>query len=77
MTESKQDQWAQWLLHRRHGGDAEKQKALLKALLPIRDKVLQNAKLAPGETLISADLRRWPAMCGGRLGEDKPSPLLC
>ena len=52
MTKSTQDQWTQWLLHRRHGGDAEKQKVQLKTLFPIRDTVLQNAKLAPGETLL-------------------------
>ena len=52
MTEQKQDQWAQWLLERRHGGDPAKQKAMLKALIPIRDKVLQNARLAQAETLL-------------------------
>jgi len=29
-----------------------------------------------GVSPISANLRRWQAMRGGRLGEDKPSPLL-
>ncbi len=52
MTKSTQDQWAQWLLERRHGGDPQKQKAVLKLLQPIRDKVLHNARLAPGETLL-------------------------
>ena len=52
MTEQKQDQWAQWLLERRHGGNPEKQKATLKALMPIHDKVLQNARLAQAETLL-------------------------
>lgn len=52
MTEQKQDQWAQWLLERRHGGDTAKQKATLKALMPVRDKVLQNARLEQGETLL-------------------------
>lgn len=52
MTKSTQDQWAQWLLQRRHGGDTEKQKSVLKALVPIRDQVLQNARLASGETLL-------------------------
>lgn len=54
MTEPTQDQWAQWLLQRRHGGDPEQQKAIVETLLPIRDKVLQNARLAPGETLLDA-----------------------
>lgn len=52
MTKPTQDQWAQWLLERRHGGDAEQQKAMLKTLLPVRDKVLQNARLAEGDTLL-------------------------
>jgi len=52
MTKSTQDQWAQWLLERRHGGDSEKQKAVLRRLLPVRGKVLQNARLAEGETLL-------------------------
>src|SRR5438067_10721446 len=52
MTDQTQDQWAQWLLERRHGGDPAKQKAMLKTLMPIRDKVLQNAGLAQGETLL-------------------------
>jgi ubiquinone/menaquinone biosynthesis C-methylase UbiE len=52
MTKSTQDQWAQWLLERRHGGDPEKQKAVLRQLQPIRDKVLHNARLVQGETLL-------------------------
>jgi arsenite methyltransferase len=52
MAQSRQDQWARWLLERRHGGDAEHYKAVLKALFPIRDKVLQNSRLAEGETLL-------------------------
>lgn len=52
MAESTQDQWAQWLLKRRHGGDPQKQKAMLQSLSQVRDKVLQNARLAQGETLL-------------------------
>src|SRR5712692_676463 len=52
MAKSAQDQWAQWLLERRHGGDAEKQKAMLQSLYPVRDKVLYNARLAQGDTLL-------------------------
>jgi arsenite methyltransferase len=47
-----QDQWAQWLLQRRHGGDAGHQQAMLKELLAIRDQVLQHASIAAGETLL-------------------------
>ena len=46
------DQWAQWLLSRRHGGDAEQQKAMLPRLYRIRDQVLDKARLAEGETLL-------------------------
>ncbi|GAC1346658.1 MAG: hypothetical protein NVSMB27_10640 [Ktedonobacteraceae bacterium] len=52
MTQSTQDQWAQWLLQRRHGGGVAQQKAMLQTLAPIRDKVLQNSKVAAGETLL-------------------------
>lgn len=47
-----QDQWARWLLHRRHGGDEDKLKAMLESLVPVRDKVLENAALAGDETLL-------------------------
>lgn len=52
MPEPIQDQWAQWLLHRRHGGDPEQQKAMLDKLYPVRDRVLHNAKIAGGEILL-------------------------
>jgi arsenite methyltransferase len=52
MSTPQQDQWAQWLLQRRHGGDPEKHKALLQTLAPIRDQVLEHARLQPGETLL-------------------------
>jgi len=53
MTESKQDIWAQWLLHRRFGGDSERMKsALTDFLYPVRDKVLNHAGLRENETLL-------------------------
>src|SRR5262245_21054151 len=52
MSETTQDQWARWLLHRRHGGDREQQKAVFEDLYPVRDHVLRNAKLAEGEKLL-------------------------
>ena len=53
MTESKLDIWAQWLLHRRSGGDPEwAQTMLVNFLFPIRDKVLSHASLKEGETLL-------------------------
>ncbi len=47
-----QDQWAQWLLQRRHGGDPQRQQAMLQELFAIRDQVLQHASLAADETLL-------------------------
>jgi arsenite methyltransferase len=46
------DQWAAWLLHRRHGGDPELLRHQLEALAPVRDKVIANAALAPGHTVL-------------------------
>jgi ubiquinone/menaquinone biosynthesis C-methylase UbiE len=46
------DIWAQWLLHRRHGGDAARLKSTLDRLVPIRERVLAGATLADGETLL-------------------------
>ena len=52
MTQSTADIWAQWLLHRRHGGDRERLEATLDQLYPVRDKVLSDAQLGDGDTLL-------------------------
>jgi len=52
MTERAPDLWAQWLLDRRHGGDARRLKATLDFLYPVRDKVLTSARLKNGGTLL-------------------------
>lgn len=46
------DQWAQWLLHRRFGGDPQRWQAALQQLNVFRDKVLRNARLEPGDVLL-------------------------
>jgi ubiquinone/menaquinone biosynthesis C-methylase UbiE len=46
------DMWAQWLLHRRHGGDPKRLKATLDHLYPIRDRILNLAGLSNGDTLL-------------------------
>ena len=46
------DQWAKWLLHRRHGGNEDALRATLEGLYPIRDKVLDHAQLTGHETLL-------------------------
>lgn len=54
MTEGKpaRDQWAEWLLHRRHGGDPEALRQALEFLYPIRDRVLANAQVREGDVLL-------------------------
>jgi arsenite methyltransferase len=46
------DIWAQWLLHRRHGGDPKRLKATLDHLYPIRDRILNLAGVSNGDTLL-------------------------
>jgi len=52
MTNKVQDQWAQWLFQRRHGGDAKMLQATLSSLSQVRDTVLQNARVAQGDILL-------------------------
>src|SRR2546422_6940043 len=46
------DVWAQWLLHRRHGGDAELLRRQLEYLGPVRDRVLDNAEVTAGDVVL-------------------------
>ncbi|HEY7431098.1 MAG TPA: methyltransferase domain-containing protein [Streptosporangiaceae bacterium] len=47
------DRWLRWLLDVRFGGDAAHRQAELTSFLyPVRDAVLDKARLAPGETLL-------------------------
>jgi len=52
MAEKVRDRWAAWLLERRHGGDPKDLKATMEFLIPVRDRVLRNASLTGGETLL-------------------------
>ena len=52
MTQSTADLWAQWLLHRRHGGDPQRLKATLDYLYPVRNRVLTQARLSDGCALL-------------------------
>ena len=53
MTGSTTDMWAQWLLHRRFGGDARRMEtALGEFLYPVRDRVLNHAGLGEHEILL-------------------------
>ena len=49
-----QDQWAQWLLHRRFGGDLQHEQAMLKELSVWRDRILEHASITEGETVLDA-----------------------
>ena len=52
MTEGP-DRWHQWLLDVRFGGDAaRREKDLTEFLYPVRDTVLDRARLRPGDTLL-------------------------
>jgi arsenite methyltransferase len=47
------DRWHRWLLDLRHGGDPEyREKLLTEFLYPVRDTVLDRARLSSGETLL-------------------------
>ena len=46
------DRWSAWLLERRHGGDKESLRETLEFLAPIRDRVLENAGIEPGDTVL-------------------------
>src|SRR4051812_16413619 len=46
------DKWASWLLHRRDGDDVEQHQKALEHLLPIRERVLDNANIQPGDTML-------------------------
>src|SRR4051812_41834899 len=46
------DKWASWLLHRRDGDDAAQREKALEHLEPIRQRVLDNADIHPGDTVL-------------------------
>jgi ubiquinone/menaquinone biosynthesis C-methylase UbiE len=46
------DKWSAWLLRRRDGGDPQQREKALEYLLPIRDRVLDNARIRPGEVVL-------------------------
>lgn len=52
MAESIRDKWAAWLIDRRFAGDAEKRETALEHYRRWRDRVLENADVSAGETLL-------------------------
>jgi arsenite methyltransferase len=52
MAEAILDQWAAWLLHRRHGDDHDEIRYTIDRLAKVRDRVLDNARIVAGETVL-------------------------
>ena len=52
MDPTETDPWAAWLLTHRHGGNEDARRKTIEHLTPVRDKVLANAHLERGETLL-------------------------
>jgi arsenite methyltransferase len=52
VTVPEEDQWAAWFSRRRHGGDPEQLRRTLEYLAPIRDRVVRNAGLSVGDTVL-------------------------
>ena len=46
------DRWAEWLRTRRTGGSAEERRRTLEFLAPIRDKILDDAGVGAGDTVL-------------------------
>ena len=47
-----EDRWARWLLHDRFGGDEAALERMLRQLEPIRDRVLDAARIRDGDTVL-------------------------
>jgi arsenite methyltransferase len=47
-----QDKWAAWVLRRRHGGDPSQREKELEYLIPIRERVLDNARIRRGDVVL-------------------------
>lgn len=52
MDQGRADKWADWVLDRGHGGLSDDERADLAYLGPIRDRVLDNARIREGNTLL-------------------------
>jgi arsenite methyltransferase len=51
-TRSSQDRWAAWVLDRRFGGDPEQAERALRELGPVRDRVLEGARVGEGDVVL-------------------------
>jgi ubiquinone/menaquinone biosynthesis C-methylase UbiE len=52
MSHGELDKWAAWVLHRRDGDDPDQRAIALEHLLPIRERILDNARIRAGETIL-------------------------
>jgi arsenite methyltransferase len=51
-SDATRDHWAEWVLARGHSADADQLRKKLKELAPIRDRVLANARIQPGDVVL-------------------------
>src|SRR5438132_9174008 len=51
-ADTTRDRWAQWVLARGHAADADQREKKLKELAPVRDRVLENARIQPSDVLL-------------------------
>jgi arsenite methyltransferase len=47
-----QDRWAAWVLERRFGGDPKQAERVMRELGPVRDRVLEGAKVCDGDVVL-------------------------
>jgi len=64
MNITDQDLWAQWLLQGRDGDDPETQKSMVENTTHIRDAILHNARIAPGEIVLDVGCGYGPIAFG-------------
>jgi arsenite methyltransferase len=52
MPVGQRDRWAEWLLERRFGGDADVMERMQRELEPVRDRVLDGARMREGDVVL-------------------------
>jgi len=52
VSTSTNDKWARWLLHGRFADDPARRRSILTFLAPVRERVLDNAALSDGDTVL-------------------------
>jgi hypothetical protein len=54
---SSRDKWAEWVLARSHADDAKQKRRSLEFLGPVQDRVLENARIRPGDVVLGTGER--------------------